>query len=111
MSTLTAERGTFERSLKQRRRALQRANEIRSRRAELKRRMKAGTQPVVPLIVDPPDYLATAKVWDVLIAVPKWGRVKVNRLLMVHRISPSKTVGGLSERQRRALASALGGKV
>jgi S13-like H2TH domain len=47
----------------------------------------------------------TAKVFDLLVAVPTWGRIRANRLLNQARISPSKTVGGLSERQRRELLS------
>ena len=37
----------------------------------------------------------------------KYGRVKVNRILTHCRISPSKTIGGLSERQRNELVSYL----
>ena len=40
-----------------------------------------------------------------LMAVPKFGRVKAARLLNQCRISQSKTVGGLSERQRAELVS------
>jgi hypothetical protein len=92
-----------ERSLTQRMEALKRANEIRSRRAGLKRDLKAGRVKVHGLLLDPPDYLQTAKVFDLLLAVPKYGRVKVNRLLNHCRISPSKTLGGLSQRQRNEL--------
>ena len=42
-----------------------------------------------------------------LLAVPKYGRVKANKVLQQCRISPSKTVGGLSERQRGELVSLL----
>jgi hypothetical protein len=49
----------------------------------------------------------TAKVFDLLLAVPKYGRVRANRVLNQTRISPSKTVGGMSERQRRQLLSYL----
>jgi hypothetical protein len=80
--------------------ALKRANEIRTRRARLKRDLKAGR-------IDPPEFLATAKVFDLLLAVPKYGRVKVNRILTHCRISPSKTIGGLSQRQRHELVSYL----
>src|SRR5581483_4448429 len=59
-----------ERSLVQRMEALQRANDIRSRRAQLKRDLKAGRQPIHELLLDPPDYLETAKVFDLLLAVP-----------------------------------------
>ena len=38
-----------------------------------------------------------------LMAVPKFGRVKAARLLNQCRISQSKTVGGLSDRQRAEL--------
>ena len=52
---------------------------------------------------DPPEYVSTAKVFDMLMAVPKFGRVKAARFLNQCRISQSKTVGGLSERQRSEL--------
>src|SRR5579875_3282865 len=90
-----------ERSYLQRMEALQRANDIRS--AQLKRDLKAGRQPIDELLLAPPAYLETAKVFDLLLAVPKYGRVKVNKILTQCKISPSKTVGGLSERQRREL--------
>ena len=94
-----------ERSYVQRMEALQRANDIRSRRAQLKRDLKAGRQPIDALLLNPPEYLETAKVFDLLLAVPKYGRVKANKILTQCRISPSKTIGGLSERQRAELVS------
>ena len=96
-----------ERSLLQRMEALQRANDIRSRRAQLKRDLKAGRQPIHELLLDPPSYLETAKVFDLLLAVPKYGRVKVNKILTTCRISPSKTIGGLSQRQRGELVELM----
>src|SRR3954463_4119789 len=94
-----------DRSLNQRRDALQRANEIRTRRAQLKKDLKAGRVSIHQLLLDPPEYLQTAKVFDMLLAVPKYGRVKVNKVLQQCRISPSKTIGGLSQRQRSELVS------
>ena len=96
-----------ERSLTQRMEALQRANDIRTRRAQLKRDLKGGRASIHQLLTDPPEYLETAKVFDMLLAVPKYGRVKVNKILQTCRISPSKTIGGLSERQRTELVSML----
>jgi hypothetical protein len=87
--------------------ALKRANEIRTERARLKRDLKAGRKKIHPLLLAPPEYLLTAKVFDLLLAVPKYGRVKVNRILTHCRISPSKTIGGLSDRQRKELVSYL----
>ncbi|MDX6724525.1 MAG: hypothetical protein QOD44_2970 [Solirubrobacteraceae bacterium] len=96
-----------ERSLIQRMDALQRANEIRTRRAQLKRDLKGGRVSIQTLLLDPPEYVLTAKVFDMLLAVPKYGRVKVNKVLQQCRISPSKTIGGLSQRQRTELVSQL----
>jgi hypothetical protein len=87
--------------------ALQRANVIRTRRAQLKKDLKAGRVSIHTLLNEPPEYVETAKVFDMLLAVPKYGRVKVNKVLQLCRISPSKTIGGLSQRQRTELVSML----
>jgi hypothetical protein len=91
------------RSLDQRMEALKRANHIRVRRAQLKKDLKDGRVQIEQILLDPPDWVSTAKVFDMLMAVPKFGRVKAARLLNQCRISQSKTVGGLSERQRTEL--------
>ena len=51
--------------------------------------------------------MLSAKVFDMILAVPKYGRVKANKILNQCRISPSKTIGGLSERQRAELVVQL----
>jgi hypothetical protein len=91
------------RSLDQRMEALQRANDVRVQRAQLKRDLKAGHAHIEQILLRPPEFVSTAKVFDMLMAVPKFGRVKAARLLNQCRISQSKTVGGLSERQRTEL--------
>jgi hypothetical protein len=95
------------RSLEPRMSALEKANRIRTRRAQLKRDVHAKRVEVVPLVLDPPEWAETMKVWDLLISIPKYGRVKVNRIMVRRHISPSKTLGGLSERQRAELAGFL----
>ena len=96
-----------ERTHYQRMRALRRANDIRTRRAQLKRDLKAGKVKVETLLLDPPDWVMSAKVFDMILAVPKYGRVKANKILAQCRISPSKTIGGLSQRQRAELVQML----
>ena len=96
-----------ERSLVQRMDALHRANDVRTKRAQLKRDLKGGRVSIHDLLLAPPDYLEPAKVLDMLLAVPKYGRVKANKVLGSCRISPSKTIGGLSERQRAELVALL----
>ena len=80
-----------------------RANDVRVQRAQLKKDLKAATCSIETILRDPPEYVETAKVFDMLMAVPKFGRVKAARCLNQCRISQSKTVGGLSERQRAEL--------
>ncbi len=96
-----------ERSLTQRLDALERANEVRTKRAKLKRDLKGGRCSIHELLMNPPEYVSTAKVFDMLLAVPKYGRVKINKVLTQCRISPSKTIGGMSQRQRDELVSLL----
>jgi hypothetical protein len=84
--------------------ALRRANEVRALRAQLKRDLKAGRVSIAALLLDPPRFLETAKVFDLLLALPRHGRVKATKLLQNSRVSPSTTFGGLSERQRTELA-------
>lgn len=98
---------TPERSLDQRMEALDKANQVRSRRAQLKRDLRSGRTSIVAIIADPPDFVLTAKVFDMLMAVPKCGKVKATRFLNSCRISQGKTIGGLSERQRTELLEQL----
>jgi hypothetical protein len=94
-----------DRNLEQRMEALARANEIRSKRAQLKRDIKAGRLHVTALLADPPYWILTAKVYDLLMAAPKLGRVKVNKILSRARVASSKTVDGLTVRQREEIVA------
>ena len=84
-------------------RALRHANEIRSGRARLKKELALGRARIEEIIAQPPESAETAKVYDLLLALPKIGPAKARRCLTQCRIAPSKTVGGLSERQRHEL--------
>src|SRR5262252_2569483 len=95
------------RSLDQRMEALKRANDIRVKRAKLKKDLKSGAVSIEQILAEPPEYVSTAKVFDMLMAVPKFGRVKSLRMLNQCRISQSKTVGGLSDRQRQELLARI----
>lgn len=105
MSTPESTSATPVRTLEQRLDALRRANAIRSQRARLKKDLKQGVKRIDEILATPPEYIKTAKVVDVLLAVPNCGKVKSAKVLNHCRISPNKTVGGLSERQRRELVS------
>src|SRR5438105_14557248 len=88
------------RSLDQRMEALKRANDIRVKRAQLKKDLKSGTVSIEQILGAPPEYVSTAKGFDMLMAVPTFGRVKAARLLNHSPTSQSNTVGGPSDRRQ-----------
>lgn len=101
MSTITFQ--PPERTVQQRRQALDRANEIRALRAQLKTDLKArGTSPLA-VIAEPPEWALTMPVLKVMLATRGVGPVKATKVLNRTRCSASKTLGGLSDRQRAEL--------
>jgi hypothetical protein len=59
------------RSREQRLRALRLANEIRSARAKLKKDLASGKIEPAQILAQPPEWVRTARVRDVLLALPK----------------------------------------
>ena len=93
------------RSREQRLRALEQANEVRTARAKLKRELASGKIELVQILADPPACVRTARIRDLLLVVPKIGSVRAGRILAQCRIAHSKTLGGLTDRQRGELIS------
>jgi transposase len=91
------------RTREQRLRALRLANEVRSARAQLKKDLASGKIELAEILARPPEWVRTARVRDVLLALPKIGSVKAGRILADCGIAPSKTLGGLTDRQRAEL--------
>jgi hypothetical protein len=83
--------------------ALGRANEVRRARARLKHELADGTVDIVDVLADPPPSIESARVKQLLLALPHFGPVKAGRLLARCHIADGKTVAGLSDRQRTAL--------
>lgn len=96
-----------ERSVEQRMEALGKANRIRSARRVLKADIKGGRTSAREVLRSMPADCWTMKVKDLLLAQPKIGEVKANKMLKACNASPSKTVVGLSPRQRRELIDLL----
>jgi S13-like H2TH domain len=95
------------RSPEQRLHALAHANQIRGARAQLKRDLAASSVKLAHILADPPPCAHTAKVRDLLVAVPGIGPARASRTLSHCRIAETKTVAGLSPRQRAALIDLL----
>ena len=96
-----------DRSTQQRLDALEQANLVRTYRAQLKRDLYAARVDADEVLVSGDPFLETMKAWDLLLAVPGLGRVKLDKWFRRNDISPSKTIGGLSPRQRGRLVVLL----
>ncbi len=91
------------RSREQRLRALQQANEIRLARAKLKKDLASGKLELAQILAEPPECVRTARARELLLVLPKIGSVKAGRILAQCGIAHSKTLGGLTDRQRAEL--------
>ncbi len=103
MSESSAGAGVPGRSREQRLRALQQANDVRTARAALKKELAAGKVELVQILADPPPCLRTARVRDILLVLPKIGSVRAARIPAHCGIAHSKTLAGLTGRQRDEL--------
>ena len=92
----------------QRLQALERANEIRLARAELKRRIGRGSISAAELILDPPCEARSWAIGELLLSQRRWGSTRCRKFLVRNQISETKQVGALTLRQRRLLALQLG---
>lgn len=86
-----------------RQQALDHANEIRLKRAALKRDLRDGKLPFTPLLLDPPDWLERAPIAEILRAVRYMGRKKVAQALHANGMSAARTFGGTPLAQRERL--------
>jgi hypothetical protein len=87
--------------------ALQRANRVRLARAELKRRIADGEVTAGEVILSSPWEASSMAIGDVLMSQRRWGGTRCRKFLAMFRITETKTIGSLTERQRHALAAQL----
>jgi len=73
------------------------------RRATLKQELASGKLELAQIVADPPACVRTARVRDLLLVLPKIGAVRAGRILGQCGIAHSKTLAGLTDRQRREL--------
>ncbi|NLG66424.1 MAG: hypothetical protein GX536_01780 [Actinobacteria bacterium] len=95
------------RTQQQRLEALARANAVRTLRSQLKDRLKRGEERLEDILLAPPEYVHSANVLELLMALPQVGPVRAGRILEACRVSASKTVIGLTPRQRTELLNHL----
>ncbi len=88
-------------------RALERANQVRLARAELKRRVAIGEIDAAEVILDCPWEADSMAVADLLMSQRRWGQTRCRKFLAQIPMSEKKTIGSMTERQRRTLAGML----
>ncbi len=92
---------------RQRLRALARANEVRLARAELKRRIATGEISAAQVILECPEEAQRWSIGELLMSQRRWGANRCRRFVARNQITELKTIGSLTERQRRLLAVQL----
>jgi hypothetical protein len=90
--------------------ALAQANRVRLARAELKRQVAEGELSVADVVLECPWEAESMYIGDLLMSQHRWGRTRCRRFLAAISMSETKTVGSMTDRQRRALAARLGGE-
>jgi hypothetical protein len=90
--------------------ALEMANRVRLARAAMKRRVTASELSAAEVIVTCPWEAESMSVMDLLMSQRRWGRTRCRKFLTSIQMSETKTVGTLTERQRRTLAALLSAK-
>jgi hypothetical protein len=90
-------------------RALAQANRVRLARAELKKQVAEGDASVADVVLECPWEAESMTISDLLMSQHRWGRTRCRRFLASIPMSETKTIGTMTERQRRALAGLLAG--
>jgi hypothetical protein len=88
-------------------RALERANQVRLARADLKRRVAVGAIDVAEVILECPWEAQSMAVADLLMSQRRWGQTRCRKFLAQIPMSEKKTVGSMTDRQRHTLAAML----
>jgi hypothetical protein len=91
----------------QRLRALERANEVRLARADLKRRIADGEASAAEVILACPWEASSWSVAELLMSQRRWGITRCRKFLARNQISEIKPIGKLTDRQRHLLAAQL----
>ncbi len=87
--------------------ALQRANEVRLARAELKRQVGEGVITVDEVVLTCPWEAASMTIAELLTSQRRWGTTRCSKFLSGIGMPETKTVGSMTERQRSVLATMI----
>lgn len=93
----------------EKKKALRKAQDMRTKRADLRRRLKSGKLSLSEVLRrDNDEVIARMRVAYLLESLPKIGKVTTRKIMEEIGIDESRRVQGLGQRQRGALLSKLG---
>lgn len=92
-------------SEEQRRAALEKAAQARTKRAEMKALLQTGSLTLQDVLTEAEtdDIVAGTKVYPLLVSMPGMGKVKAMRLMEECKIAENRKIRGLGARQRDCL--------
>ena len=91
-------------------RALELANRVRLARAELKRKVADGEVSAAEIVLECPWEAESMAIADLLTSQHRWGKTRCRRFLASVPMSETKTIGSMTDRQRRCLSGRLNGE-
>ena len=98
-------------TLEQKKKALQKAQDMRSRRKSVRERLKKGTMTLKQVLDGKNDeVLGKMRVAYLLASLPRIGKTTARKIMEEIGIDEARRVQGLGKRQREALLERLGAR-
>jgi hypothetical protein len=96
-------------TLEEKRNALKKAQEVRSKRAKIRQNLKNGKTNILEVLANiNDDVVAKMRVVYLLESLPRIGKVKTKKIMNDIGIDETRRIQGLGNRQRQALIERLG---
>ena len=93
--------------MEQHMKALEKANTIKLGRSKIRRDLFNGDIHITDVILDIPESIHSATLFEILIAMKSWGRVRALKLIQETGCTEFTTMDHLTNRQRCLLISKL----
>ncbi len=96
-------------SLDEKKKALKKAQEVRSKRAKIRQNLKNGKTTIREVLANiNDDVIAKMRVVYLLESLPRIGKIKTKRIMSDIGIDETRRIQGLGNRQKQALIERLG---
>lgn len=96
-------------SLEEKKKALKKAQEVRSKRAKIRQNLKNGKTTIREVLANiNDDVVAKMRVVYLLESLPRIGKVKTKKIMTDIGIDETRRIQGLGNRQKQALIERLG---